>query len=90
MRAYACVYRHPTPTPGERRLTELESNDSPLLARYLECYKQTDCFYDRGDDPSFFAATEILGNPKPFLADAHHGATAVSAIRQIRARDHRR
>jgi hypothetical protein len=62
VKAYACVYRHATPSPKDRRLTEQSAPDESLLRRYLDGYDSPDCFYDWGDDPSFFAASELLGD----------------------------
>lgn len=62
MRAYVCVYRHPVPRPIDRRRTETTAADNPLLRRYLDLYDRADCFYDWGDDPSFFSAVDILGD----------------------------
>ena len=63
MKAYACVYRHSMPRRLDRRLTEQGPRDDSMLRRYLDRYDAPDCFDDWGDDPSFFAATEILGSP---------------------------
>lgn len=60
MRAYVCVYRHPVPRPIDRRRTEEAAADNEFLRRYLDLYDQPDCYYDWGDDPSFYSATEIL------------------------------
>jgi len=62
MKAYVCVYRHPTPSRQDRHLTELAAADNPTLRRFLDVYDNQSCFYDWGDDPSFFAASEILGD----------------------------
>jgi hypothetical protein len=64
VKAYACVYRHSTPSPRDRRLTEEAARLSPLLRKYVDKYDAVDCFHDWGDDPSFFAASEILGSPE--------------------------
>jgi hypothetical protein len=63
VKAYACVYRHSTPSARDRRLTAEAARSSPLLQKYLDRYDAPDCFDDWGDDPSFFAATEMLGSP---------------------------
>ena len=39
------------------------AGDNKLLKRYLALYNAPGCFYDWGDDPSFFAASELLGSP---------------------------
>ncbi len=62
MKAYICVYRHPIPGRRDRRLTELASASNPTLRRFLDVYDDQNCFYDWGDDPSFFAASELLGD----------------------------
>ena len=36
--------------------------NNPSLDRFLQRYDEPDCFYDWGDDPSFFSATESLGD----------------------------
>jgi hypothetical protein len=60
-RAYLCVYRHPMPKPRERQRTAEVADDNPLLRRYLDVYDTS--YYDWGDAPGFFAATELLGKP---------------------------
>jgi hypothetical protein len=60
-RAYACVYRAIKPKDPHRRRTEQRATQSPLLERFLAAYD--DGYYDWGDDPSFFAATDLLGSP---------------------------
>ncbi|MGB8259376.1 MAG: hypothetical protein WCE75_03450 [Terracidiphilus sp.] len=60
MNAYLCVYRQREPSNGDRRKTEREAEKNPLVAKFLEGYKES--FYDWGDDPSFFAAKELLGD----------------------------
>jgi hypothetical protein len=62
MRAYVCVYRHSTPSPRERQQTEQTAAGHPLLLRYLESYDEPGSVLDWGDDPSFFAASELLGD----------------------------
>jgi hypothetical protein len=52
------------PSPRHRKQTEEAALASPLLRHFLEEYFRTDCLYDWGDDPSFFAATELLGDPR--------------------------
>lgn len=64
MRAYVCVYRHSMPSRRHRIQTEEAASDNPLLQRYLDRYFDPDCLYDWGDDPSFFAATELLDDPR--------------------------
>ncbi len=62
MKAYVCVYRHPIPSRRDRRLTESVGASNPTLRRFLDVYDDQNCFYDWGDDPSFFAASEMLGD----------------------------
>jgi len=61
MKAYVCVYRQFEPPKGARRITEQIATKNPLLGKFLESYEKG--FYDWGDDPSFFAAKNILGSP---------------------------
>jgi hypothetical protein len=60
-RALACVYRHPIPEPRHLARTHSDARRGSMLERYLARYE--DSFYDWGDDPSFFAATDVLGSP---------------------------
>jgi len=60
IKAYVCVYRRFRPPKGARRKTEQTATKAPLLRAFLESYEKG--FYDWGDDPSFFAAKEILGS----------------------------
>lgn len=62
MRAYVCVYLHPTPGPRDRAQTEEAATKKSLLRRYLNSYDKTDSILDWGDDPSFFSAQELLGD----------------------------
>src|SRR5262252_6813465 len=64
MRAYVCVYRNSVPTRRSWALTERAAAGDPALAKFLTAYERSDCYYDWGDDPSFFAASEILGDPR--------------------------
>jgi hypothetical protein len=63
MKAFICVYRQPIVSPKIRRQVETAAMHQPLLQTFLNRYGQPNCFYDWGDDPAFFAATELLGNP---------------------------
>jgi len=63
MKAYACVYRHPDPPRRDRLRTEQKAERNAMLRKYLNAYDREDCWYDWGDDPSFFVATEVLGSP---------------------------
>ncbi len=60
MRAWVCAYRRPIPRSSDRAKTEEEANGNSFLRRYLDLYGQHDYFYDWGDDPSFYSATELL------------------------------
>ena len=60
MNAYVCTYRRKTPEPKERRQTEEAAKRDPLLRSFLEIYDRS--YYDWGDDPSFFAAQNRLGD----------------------------
>jgi hypothetical protein len=62
LKAYVCVYRHRRPKPHDRALTEAAAEDDRLLRRYLKCYDAQGSVIDWGDDPSFFAAGELLGD----------------------------
>jgi hypothetical protein len=64
MRAFICVYRHPIPSKRSRKKVEEQATKDPLLKKFLGEYDNANCFYDWGDDPSFFAAQEILGNSR--------------------------
>lgn len=56
------MYRHSIPNRKEWDLTWARASTQPLLQKFLDRYGQPDCYYDWGDDPSFFAASEILGS----------------------------
>lgn len=62
MKAYLCVYRHSIPPRKDWDLTKARAATEPLLQKFLDRYGQPECFYDWGDDPSFFASSEILGS----------------------------
>jgi len=62
MRAYVCTYRHSSPSPRDRRQTEEAAAALPLLRTYLDQYDKLGSVLDWGDDPSFFAASELLGD----------------------------
>jgi hypothetical protein len=63
MKAFICVYRQPIVGPKIRQQVEIAAMNQPLLQTFLNRYGQPDCFYDWGDDPAFFAATELFGDP---------------------------
>jgi hypothetical protein len=60
MKAYVCTYRHFAPPPLDRKRTEDAARKDPLLDKFLQGYDNS--FFDWGDDPSFFAAHELLGD----------------------------
>jgi hypothetical protein len=64
MKAFICVYQHPIPSKREWRLTESAAADDPLLRDFLARYHDDDFFYDWGDDPSFYSATNVLGDAR--------------------------
>ncbi|HEY4896302.1 MAG TPA: hypothetical protein VII01_09445 [Solirubrobacteraceae bacterium] len=64
MKAYLCVYRHLRPPDRDLARTEEAASGNPALRRYLDAYGHGDSFYDWGDDPSFFAASEFLGDAR--------------------------
>lgn len=81
MNAYLCTYRRRTPSPLERRQTEAEAEEDPLLRVFLEGYD--DSYYDWGDDPSFFAAHRLLGN----VRKASWGVCRPDVRERLRERD---
>lgn len=62
MKAFICVYRHPRPHRRAWENTEKAAREDSLLRKFLHQYQNPDCYYDWGDDPSFFAARELLRN----------------------------
>jgi hypothetical protein len=69
MNAYVCVYRHMLPKRRDWHRTESAAASNPALRRFLEIYDAQNCFYDWGDDPSFFAASEFLGDVRDATSD---------------------
>ena len=69
MNAYVCVYRQPLKDDAWQKTWD-EASEVPGLKKYLRRYKRRfqkskkgiGRFYDWGDDPSFFAAEEFLGD----------------------------
>lgn len=61
---FVCVYRHIE--PDKRKLKEITTAalKTPLLNKFLEIYYDRNNFYDWGDDPSFFAAKNYLGDER--------------------------
>ena len=68
MKCYVCVYRQPVLKGRKWQRSWDEAGKKRGLRKYLELYKLgseqdgDECYYDWGDDPSFFAAEEFLGN----------------------------
>lgn len=67
MKCYVCVYRQPKLDERKWKRTWNEAGDKRGLRKYLEQYRSGSegegaCYYDWGDDPSFFAAEEFLGD----------------------------
>jgi hypothetical protein len=60
MVGYACVYRHYPPSRKDRAHAEAAAASNPILQSFMERYDES--YFDWGDDPSFFAAIQILGN----------------------------
>jgi hypothetical protein len=61
---FICVYRHLEPNKKKIREIKEASFKTPLLNTFLETYHNDNNFYDWGDDPSFFAAKNYLGDEK--------------------------
>ena len=57
---YVCVYRHPIPSRAE--LAQVERVDGALMAEWRAAYRAPGSVLDWGDDPSFFAASRVLGS----------------------------
>ncbi len=62
MSGYICVYRHVIPDRNAWDKTHHAALSDPYLLKFLDNYKQNNCFFDWGDDPSFYAAQEFTGN----------------------------
>lgn len=63
MKAFVCVYLHNDPPPNALRLTQASAQKDRVLQRFLAAYGQPNSVLDWGDDPGFFAASAIFGNP---------------------------
>lgn len=63
MKAFVCVYRHSNPSLAQWNRTMLSAQADPRLKRFFYGYHQPDSYFDWGDDPAFFAASELFGNP---------------------------
>jgi hypothetical protein len=61
VKAYICVYRHGVPSRAELERTRFAANADSRVQCFLDRYDDSDCFYDWGDDPGFFAAEQIFG-----------------------------
>lgn len=60
MVAYVCVYRWHLPAKKDFEATKDAADRDRALKKFLDGYEAS--YYDWGDDPSFFAATEMLGD----------------------------
>jgi hypothetical protein len=58
--AYLCTYRHKNPHPKHWERTREAAADDQTLSKFLGGWDHS--YYDWGDDPSFFAAQELLGD----------------------------
>jgi hypothetical protein len=60
MSAFVSVYRNIIPSRKDWRKVAKVAEEDPVLRKYLGEYE--DSYFDWGDDPSFFAAQEYLGD----------------------------
>ena len=58
MGAYLCTYCHKNPGPRDRDRTREAAEQDHTLSHHLDGWDHS--FYDWGDDPSFFAAQQLL------------------------------
>src|SRR5438477_17569 len=86
MNGYVCVYRHSIPCRRDWLRTESAAASNPRLRRFLDVYDDQSCFYDWGDDPSFFAASEMLGD----VRKARWGVCHLDVRRSLKAGTHPR
>ena len=84
MNGYVCVYRHAIPCRRYWLRTEPVATSNPGLRRFLDVYNDQGCFYDWGDDPSFFAASEMLGD----VRKATWGVRRPDVRRRLKALDY--
>jgi len=63
MKAFVCVYRHSNPSPSEWKNTLTAASANPRLQQFMNGYTLPSSYFDWGDDPGFFAASQIFGNP---------------------------
>jgi hypothetical protein len=64
MKAFVCVYRHPSISERDLGIVRRNAENIPELRSFLDNYFQHQSFYDWGDDPSFFQASQRLGDPR--------------------------
>jgi hypothetical protein len=72
LKAFICVYQHPNATRKDRLLTAAAASRDGLSQEFLTHYDDPDCFYDWGDDSSFFRPSrysEILVRHRGVSAD---------------------
>ncbi len=84
MNGYVCVYRHAIPCRRYWLRTEPVATSNPGLRQFLDVYNDQGCFYDWGDDPSFFAASEMLGD----VRKATWGVCRPDVRRRLKALDY--
>lgn len=63
MKAFVCVYLHNDPPKNAFCATQASAHADPVLKSFLAAYGQQNSVLDWGDDPGFFAASAIFGNP---------------------------
>lgn len=64
MKAFLCVYRHPIISLRDRQIVQENAANNPVLQSFLDDYFDPSSCYDWGDNPSFFQATKLLGDPR--------------------------
>ncbi len=84
MNAYVCVYLHRIPSRRDWHRTESAAASNPTLRQFLDVYDDQNCFYDWGDDPSFFAASEMLGD----VRDATWGVCRPNVRKALKTGDY--
>jgi len=62
MQGFVCVYRKYSPKRREWKKTQEAAATDSALRKFMDEYRQDDCYYDWGDDPAFFAAQEFMGD----------------------------
>lgn len=83
MQMFVCVYRHSRPKVAELRKTAEAATHDNLLQEFLACYEDENNYYDWGDDPGFFAASKLIGDP----CAASWGVCRRDVRRQLRVGD---